>query len=334
LDNDFRSAYAATSLGRDFTDKTTVTGDFNFNWFRYKLTGTLDGSQFVIGLPTGDQVLDPRLPTEIPSPDTPQTTPLDAYVFALNILATEGLRFRDFAAYNYRVRGIIDHDFTTKTDASFTLAYRWLDLDPPRLGGGGGDFAFIARLGHRKSSRTNLTAAYELRRNRTVFPNITSHTGTTGLRYRWTRAVSVNGHFGLTYFNYDGPTDSRTSLIGGGGLTANTTRTTFDVNYAHRFDQALGFGRNLNTDLLNVSLTRMLTNRMQFRIYGGFRYSRDSLDASTSYTVALFGTDWSYVFTPNTGLIAGYYYRYIDWELFGYRTHLVSISFTFGARRR
>jgi hypothetical protein len=331
LENDFRSAYAATWFGHDFSDKTTASANFNFNWFRYKLEGTLDGSQFVMGLPTSEQTLDPQLPTEIPSAEIPETVPLDAYTFALNILATEGLRFRDFAAYNYQLRGNISHAFTTRTNASFIASYRWLDLDPPRLGGGG-DLGLTARFGHRFSDRLSLTPTYTFRRNTAVVPHINSHTGSAALQYRLTRRVSVNGFFGLTHFSFDGPTDSRTSLIGGGGLSANYTRTSFNINYSHRFDQSLGFGRNLNTDVFNAGLSQLLTNRMQLRGYGGFRYSRDTLDDTFNFTVALVGVDWVYVFHPKMSISAGYLYRYIDWEVFGYRTHLFSISFSFGAR--
>ncbi len=324
------SSFATTGINYDFTPSTSGFVNLHYNRFRFDTVQRIDGSDFVFVVPGNEEVLVPVIPDGLPFPTDTTENVIDASQLVAGLLAAEGTIETSFISESSLLTGGVSHQFGEATDVGAQIGSRFLDYERPGGDYSGWDTFVSLRLGHAFSPRTDMTGIYTFRRNEVFEPAIPSHTVVGRINRQVSVPIRIEGSLGFTYYPVPDSELSGHEIIGGIAASGAFARTSFHVSYQRRAQHSIGIGRYLTSDLANAAFSYVFSRDWALTGFAGYRNSRGTFDSDFFYTVFLTGTNLSYRVTEEVAVGGSYLFRYLDYRLVDYDTHLLSFFVTFG----
>jgi hypothetical protein len=293
-----------TSWNLDFqsSPRTTLSTTLGYNYTSFETDQAIPGSQIVLNQQPVTSLFPPF------SNDGSQNGELavpDAQDAALQILATEGLTFRNTKSRWANAAFGVQHRWTQYSSFGFDIlgGYRTLaiDLREPQDGADGALRVWaLKNIG----TSTQTSVNYSVRRSLALSPNTTIQSLLGGLGYKISGGrLDFQFQGGATYYQAEQLKSSLSPAIET-SLNASLTRSTrLSATYQRVFTQSLGFGRTLLIDFGNLSLSQDFGSRVTATALAGGSFGADPLVADSKFDAVRVGG--SVVFRIVGGLEAG-----------------------------
>lgn len=262
--------------------RTTLSTSFRYDFAEFDSKQPISGSQFVLSQPL---VSGPFLPFSGRRGGGGDLVIPDAQDAALQILATEGIGVSKTTTQWVTATAGLQHQFTQYSTFGFDIlgGYRSIDRNTSSAQEGAeGGFRVWAlkNIG----AATEATANYTFNRSLALQPAITIQNVMGGLGYfRQGGRIELDAQAGVSHFQAETTKGLLTPTVAARFDASVSRSTRFGSGYQRMFAQSLGFGRTLLLDLVDLSLTQELGNRVTASLLAGGSFASDPLVEASQY---------------------------------------------------